>query len=208
MKGTVSIVTGASRGIGKGIAMELAKAGSTVYITGACFLPPCGAVFCPAARPEQPQGPVRWGSATDHHCCSSPAGRTLVSTDKAPGSMQEAADEITAQAALSGNSGSCIPVICDHADDAATEALFQQVATEQDGQLDVLINNAVSAHACFPPKQIDPQAPLIYLYLTLSSTLPFALWFQGLFLTDSFCFRPAMPSVRGRQCHHGDRCQP
>ena len=34
MEGTVSVVTGASRGIGKGIAMQLAKAGSTVYITG------------------------------------------------------------------------------------------------------------------------------------------------------------------------------
>ena len=34
MEGTVSVVTGASRGIGKGIALQLAKAGSTVYITG------------------------------------------------------------------------------------------------------------------------------------------------------------------------------
>jgi 5,10-methylene-tetrahydrofolate dehydrogenase/methenyl tetrahydrofolate cyclohydrolase len=39
MQGTVSIVTGASRGIGKGIATELAKAGSTVYITGTAQLP-------------------------------------------------------------------------------------------------------------------------------------------------------------------------
>ena len=34
MKGCVCVVTGASRGIGKGIAIELGKAGAIVYITG------------------------------------------------------------------------------------------------------------------------------------------------------------------------------
>ena len=34
LTGKVCIVTGASRGIGKGIALMLAKAGATVYITG------------------------------------------------------------------------------------------------------------------------------------------------------------------------------
>ncbi|CAH1271180.1 DHRS1 [Branchiostoma lanceolatum] len=35
----VAIVTGASRGIGKGIAIQLAEAGATVYITGRTLLP-------------------------------------------------------------------------------------------------------------------------------------------------------------------------
>lgn len=34
LAGQVALVTGASRGIGKGIALQLGKAGATVYITG------------------------------------------------------------------------------------------------------------------------------------------------------------------------------
>ena len=34
LTGKVCLVTGASRGIGKGIAVQLGEAGATVYITG------------------------------------------------------------------------------------------------------------------------------------------------------------------------------
>lgn len=34
LSGWVCVVTGASRGIGKGIALQLSEAGATIYITG------------------------------------------------------------------------------------------------------------------------------------------------------------------------------
>ena len=34
LKGKVVVVTGASRGVGKGVALGLGEAGATVYVTG------------------------------------------------------------------------------------------------------------------------------------------------------------------------------
>ena len=101
LAGKVCIVTGATRGIGKGIALQLGEKGAKVYITGRTVDPPNGS--------------------------------------KVGGSLRETAEEIKARG------GDCIPVQCDHSKDEDIERLFEQVKRENDGQLDVLVNNAYSA---------------------------------------------------------------
>jgi NAD(P)-dependent dehydrogenase (short-subunit alcohol dehydrogenase family) len=94
LAGKVAVVTGASRGIGKGIALALAEEGACVYITG------------------------RTVNEGDYY--------------------------------LPGGKG--IAVACDHADDAAVAALFDQVKREQ-GRLDILVNNAF----IIPDDLLDPK---------------------------------------------------
>jgi dehydrogenase/reductase SDR family member 1 len=103
LKGRIALVTGASRGGGKGIAIGLADAGATVYITG------------------------RTALSTDER--DSAGGKPL------PGALSETADEIR------DRGGICIPIGCDHRDDAQVAAVFDQIAKEA-GVLDVLVNNA------------------------------------------------------------------
>lgn len=63
-------------------------------------------------------------------------GRTLeAGQSRFPGSIRETADAITA----AGGRG--IPVAVDHGDDGQVKALFERVADEQDGKLDILVNN-------------------------------------------------------------------
>ena len=96
----VALVTGASRGAGRGIAIALGSHGCTVYVTGR--------------------------SETDN---DSPL----------PGTIHETANAVTA----AGGKG--IAVRVDHSDDAMVEALFQQIKQEQ-GRLDILVNNACAIH--------------------------------------------------------------
>eukprot|EP00058_Branchiostoma_floridae_P008806 XP_002594294.1 hypothetical protein BRAFLDRAFT_117668 [Branchiostoma floridae] len=101
LSGKVAVVTGATRGIGKGIALQLGEAGATVYITG----------------------------------------RTLQPTGKGT-SLMECAEEIEKRG------GKCIPVQCDHEKDDNIKALFDRIEREQNGHLDILVNNAYKAVTC------------------------------------------------------------
>lgn len=96
----VAVVTGASRGAGRGIAIALGGHGCTVYVTGR----------------------------------SQKAGDAPL-----PGTISETADAVT----KAGGEG--IPVRVDHGNDAEIEALFAQVKQQQ-GRLDILVNNAFAAH--------------------------------------------------------------
>lgn len=93
----VALVTGASRGIGRGIATVLGSHGCTVYVTGR----------------SQKTGQI----------------------EDLPGTIYETAEAVT------DAGGNGIAVACDHADDAQTEAVFDQIEREQ-GRLDILVNNA------------------------------------------------------------------
>lgn len=102
LTGKVAVVTGASRGIGRGIALVLAEQGATVYVTGRTVTP--GEYYL-------------------------------------PGTVGETAAQCTERGEKSGSGGKGIAVACDHGDDEQVAALFRKVQEEQ-GRLDILINNA------------------------------------------------------------------
>ena len=105
-KPKVAIVTGASRGAGKGVAMGLGANGMTVYVTG---------------RSKTVGDAKGWD------------GSPL------PGTVSDTAQAVT------DSGGRGVGVICDHADDAQVARLFEQVMDEQ-GQVDILFNNAAYIH--------------------------------------------------------------
>ncbi|MEB3070054.1 SDR family NAD(P)-dependent oxidoreductase [[Mycobacterium] vasticus] len=88
----IALVTGASRSVGKGIALALGSAGWTVY-----------------------------------------------GTARGAGPLDETAREVTERG------GRGIAVACDHRDDAQIAALFTRIADEQNGRLDLLVNNVWAA---------------------------------------------------------------
>uniref|UniRef100_A0A8C7Y9Z4 Dehydrogenase/reductase (SDR family) member 1 n=1 Tax=Oryzias sinensis TaxID=183150 RepID=A0A8C7Y9Z4_9TELE len=90
LSGWVCVVTGASRGIGRGVALQLSEAGATVYITG---------------RQEK--------------------------------TLKQTAAEVKLE-----RGGKCVPVICDSTKDKDIEELFERIKRDQDGRLDLLVNNA------------------------------------------------------------------
>lgn len=48
--------------------------------------------------------------------------------------------------------GKCIPVKCDHGNDEEVKELFDKVSKEQNGRLDVLVNNAYAGVQVSQPK--------------------------------------------------------
>jgi dehydrogenase/reductase SDR family member 1 len=116
LSGKVAIVTGASRGVGKGIAMELGAAGATVYVTGRTV--------------DQATVPLA-------------------------GTIHQTAEAVTQLG------GQGIAIQCDHRDDAQVEAVFNQIKDEQ-GRLDILVNNAWAGYEGYAPpdyRHLPPQHP-------------------------------------------------
>jgi len=112
----VAVITGASRGIGKGIALALASEGATVYVTGRTITP---------------------GSYS------------------LPGTIGETAAEVDRRG------GRGIAVQVDHGEDDQVAALFEQVEQEQ-GRLDLLVNNAFSLPESLTEPEPFWQKPLSY----------------------------------------------
>ncbi len=102
LQGKITVVTGATRGIGKGIAIALGEAGATVYITG----------------------------------------RTLNSGDLDDVTIGGTLTETKQEVEKAG--GVCIAVQVDHNDDEQVRLLFERIKSEQNGQLDLLVNNVFS----------------------------------------------------------------
>ena len=96
--GKVAVVAGATRGAGRGIAVELGAAGATVYCTGRS---------------------VR-GKPSDMN-------------------RSETIDETAELVTAAGGRG--IAVQTDHTKEDEVKALFERVKTEQNGQLDILVND-------------------------------------------------------------------
>jgi len=94
----VAVVAGATRGAGRGIAVELGAAGATVYCTGRSV-------------------------------------RAQPSDLNRPETIDETAERVTA----AGGRG--IAVRTDHTKEEEVKALFERVNDEQNGQLDILVND-------------------------------------------------------------------
>jgi NAD(P)-dependent dehydrogenase (short-subunit alcohol dehydrogenase family) len=104
LRGTVALVAGATRGAGRGIAIELGAAGATVYVTGR-------------------------------------STRDRPSEMRRPETIEDTAELVT----KAGGHGIAVPA--DHTDPAQVAALAARITVEQQGRLDVLVNDIWGADA-------------------------------------------------------------
>ncbi|TKR95688.1 hypothetical protein L596_009820 [Steinernema carpocapsae] len=112
LSGQIALVTGGSRGIGRGIACQLGEAGATVYVT------------------------------------SRPAGNEEVIPEELKHlTIEAAAEEVTKRG------GKGIVAYCDHSDPEQVKKLFERIDKEQNGRLDILVNNAFAAVAALSKAQ-------------------------------------------------------
>ncbi|CAC5419129.1 DHRS1 [Mytilus coruscus] len=147
--GATVYITRATRGIDKGIALQLGQAGATVYIMETwAVLPqlkkmskPMSGKVCLVTGATRGIGKgiaLQLGQAGATVYIT---GRTLTAPkgDPVGGSLTDTANEIE------NRGGKCIPVQCDHSKDSDIEELFNRVSKEQNGHLDLLVNNAYAA---------------------------------------------------------------
>ena len=120
LKGRVAIVTGASRGIGKGIALELGREGAVVYVTGRSSR-------AGGMTTERALGPT----LDENQITLSETAEAATTVDATVDATAEVID------AMDGP-GRGIPVVCDAGDDQAVAALVERVAKEA-GRLDCLV---------------------------------------------------------------------
>lgn len=73
---------------------------------------------------------------------------------------------------IEARGGQCIPVQCDHAKDSDIEKLFEKVKQEQDGRLDVLVNNAYSGVQVMRPYQDFDYSGALVTLLDVTSLNP------------------------------------
>lgn len=118
LRGRTACVTGASRGIGKGIAIALGEVGAKVFVTG--------------RRVE---------------------------------AIQQTAELVTA----AGGEG--VPMVCDHAVDEQVKNVFEQIGSQSDGKLDILVNNAFQ-----DPAQKDPKSDSLLSKGAKFYELPLRVW--------------------------------